>query len=276
MLSDRQLRDYVEDAMLPAQRTEFERRLVTDNASRQQVIAQELIGRALRTKYAAPSALEQCRQRILDVVFETRPDVLKSIASGSKFAPPPPRPATFRSRKKIAVMAAIAVAAFSLIFATVGQPARIARIDAMAPGAEVIRGEKATAVWPGAWIVDGDLVKVPERLTLEYRDATILDLGTASQLRFRKGKHVEAFAGNADVIVRRQTSDKSMIISTARAKLTTHGAVFKISADAMQTRIEVSWGSVHVERIPDGPAVDVNAGEFTVASDDRELRAESS
>lgn len=290
MLSDRQLRDYVEGALLPAQAAELERLLADVPNSLREIVAQQRIDQALHVAYGDAASEERIKQSILDIMSETLHPAVQNKAPaemGTQGKPPqksqPAKPRIGKSRpakrRSLPVLAGIVIAAGIVIFLMLHQLGYIARIDVAASGTEVIRNGKTMPARAGRLLRKDDTLRVAESATVEYPDATLLMLGPASSASLCKpvpqnsGKRVQLQAGGLNAVVRPQPSRQPLMIVSDHAVVSITNATCALTADSARTRVEVTAGALHIERSSDNRAVDLKAGEFTEVVAEGELEA---
>ncbi len=283
MLSDRQLRDYVEGALLPAQASELERLLADIPGSLRDVIAQQTIDQALRVAFGDASDEKRIKESILAIIRETPMPEAKSkmprvaaprVRSAGQVRKAQARPA---KRPRPAVLAGIAIAAGIFIFWMMHQLGYIARIDTAGSGNEVVRGGKTGRAGAGLLLRKEDILRVAESATVEYPDATLLMLGPSSSAAFGKpvpgkcDKCIRVLAGSLNAVVR--PSEPAMMLSSEHIVASISKGELKLDVDSTRTRVEVTAGTLHIERPGDNRTVEVKAGEFVEAAADGDLEA---
>lgn len=113
--------------------------------------------------------------------------------------------------------------------------------EAVPAGRLTLEGDSATAV-------------------LRFADGTSLTLASDSDVNVtnRSGaKHLHLQRGILSAEVTPQPSGRPMVIQTATARLDVLGTVFTVSAGSGSTALEVQQGTVRLERLADGQAVEV-------------------
>ncbi|QDU88562.1 fec operon regulator FecR [Pirellulimonas nuda] len=106
-------------------------------------------------------------------------------------------------------------------------------------------------------------------VSLRYADGTIVELASESTASFelRGGqKLVDVEAGFVSASVKPQPAGKPLKITTAEATIEVVGTELAISRVPSATTLSVSGGQVRMWRSTDGELVEVNAGEYAVAS----------
>ena len=114
---------------------------------------------------------------------------------------------------------------------------------------------------PGSWFElqfnDGSTVTISGNATLTFSD------------HGQKKLHLKEGGVSGDV--KPQPAGKPMLIYTRSARLEVLGTQFDVDAGLLATTLNVSEGTVRIERLSDGSTVDVPARHRVIAAADREL-----
>tara|TARA_R110002096_G_scaffold24760_19_gene78015 strand:- start:19374 stop:20849 length:1476 start_codon:yes stop_codon:yes gene_type:complete len=119
---------------------------------------------------------------------------------------------------------------------------------------------------------------------LRYKDDTQVRLDRGTEVVFEPSfeldetpsKRLQLVAGRIDADVTRQPPGEPFVLQTPHAYAIVRGTQFALTADAAQTRLEVSEGQVDLRRVSDGAMVEVRAGMFAVVGPDQDLAARPS
>ncbi|HXX92897.1 MAG TPA: FecR family protein, partial [Planctomycetota bacterium] len=117
------------------------------------------------------------------------------------------------------------------------------------------------------------------QVVLDYSDTTRLEIGPDAVVRSladpkdRTRKLVELEAGTLSADVTKQPAGRPMILSTAHADARVLGTRFTLSADSVQTRLQVEEGAVQFTQSRERESIVVRSGFFAVAAPGRPFEA---
>ncbi len=107
------------------------------------------------------------------------------------------------------------------------------------------------------------------KAAIVFADKTRLDAGGGTTVRGIQGKKLHLERGTLRAHVVPQPAGQAVEVTTPHGEARVIGTVFRLMVDG-STRLEVSEGKVQIKRPGDAKAVDVAAGEYAVASADRD------
>ena len=146
-------------------------------------------------------------------------------------------------------------------------------------GAEVRRAGRTGAAVPDMELRPGDEVHAgSQAVMLRFaQEATVITLEPQTVIRVLSLKPRKQFAllqGGLDADVARQTAG-AMLWTTDNAEARVLGTRFGLTADGVFTRLDVSKGTVELQRLGAAEQTVVHAGEFAAADAHRLLEAQS-
>jgi ferric-dicitrate binding protein FerR (iron transport regulator) len=182
-----------------------------------------------------------------------------------------------------AAIVLISVAAFFFL----SQPAAgtpVACLQGMDAGTNVERGGGMVPARAGMVLYAGDVVSLSARAsaTVDYADHTRLVLTAAARVALQSagavnpagapGKRVFLERGVLEATVARQPAGQPMHFRTSQAEAIVRGTQLKLALSSAATRLEVIEGVVELVR--NNEKATVHAGEFAVAQEGAELKAQ--
>lgn len=299
------LEGYLEGTLADTQRQELKDWLISDGTHRrtfwghiqQHALLRELLMEqrgvriALRdkriTKARIPSP--EARQTIASTSPSPRVPQPRLRATSGENASPPRRQTSTAAWLALAagLVGLLGVAALLL---TQGFPSRptLARVTQATTGGVAVCNGHPRACVAGLEVVHGTIVQTDGHatVTISYEDTTQLRIAPRTRLTLqltRKspassgmggGKRVFLERGALTARVAKQPSGHPMIFATPTVQAKILGTELSIAATPDTTRLEVTEGRVEVVRTADQASVEVGAGQYVMAANQTEMKAQ--
>lgn len=194
------------------------------------------------------------------------PERLSPVLNPPEPVPPPPPPAPPAPKPEVVPPAPPATPpAETVVAKAIGEPARLERIE----GPVTIGGRSALA---GQEVGASDVVETSakSRAVLKFADGTLLDVGAGSALHLlfsqTGAKELALDRGVLVAKVAAQPAGRPLRVASPHAEVRVIGTQFSLTAEPQSSRVEVREGKVRFARKSDGQAVEVSAGQFSVAA----------
>jgi parallel beta-helix repeat protein len=205
----------------------------------------------------------------------------KSVRRRNKFARPRMHSKTNRWLP-YGISAIAAAAAFMLIYnwLNLGTNKNLAaELIALSGSVELVRETASAPAQVGTQVIPGEGLKTGAGglAKLRYPDGTTIELkeeSNLSLLRHEQAKRLALKQGEIFADVAKQKPDEALTVVTPHGEATVVGTQLKLAVAKESTRLEVTQGKVRLTN-PDNKFVDVEAGNYAVATAGVELRSQA-
>jgi len=155
----------------------------------------------------------------------------------------------------------------------------IATLTSMAPDGRIVRDGRSLTLSAGADLLANDQLSAGSAsgTRLEYGDGSSIEISARGSAQILDGhtnasKQLRITQGKLTARVAKQNG-KPFVLTTPHATATVLGTELELAVDASSTRLDVSEGSVRIERSSDKRSVVVDGGFFAVAAANQDLVA---
>ncbi len=291
MLTEREIADYLDNALSPADRKRFEKRLTDHPEIVDELSSHRRLDQALRVLLADPLEVERLKRSVLATIDAKPIEDLKNevLETARDRDLQTPGPAPLQEPSNVVVVtsfawaravrwigfAAAACLAFTLWLVL---PSRdLGRFTALHGDVRVSHSGSTAPARENQKLFPGDTLHLGlgASAAMSYRDSTRLSFESDTQAAFSNGsdlgKGIELTRGAFSARVTPQPAEHPMTVKTSEARLVVVGTSFRVEANLTpvikpQTRLEVMEGRVRFESMSSLDSVEVAAGQTAVAN----------
>jgi len=279
MLTDEQIRVYLDEPLDPAQRAALEEQIALDPAAQRKILDHRRMEQALTVLLAPPENGDRLKQSVLAVLEGPPPEALRNLVLRDTQIDPD---LVTRANRAV-IWSALALAACVAMAALLLNRLNLASAPENVAQLEQVQGAVTVAHQVGAPLLagnqfglqPGDTVAVPAAgsATILYPDGTSLQLAAGTRVKLNTvpgvgpaGNTVDLQSGDMTVNVGANSGGHPLQVSTPQATISATQGELQLSASTNSTQLNVNSGAAQIAQPSTRQTTLVTAGQFILAT----------